>query len=146
MSLISSVINGFKSLWYALTHASIPPPCQFVIKDYLSWTKNYMCYSRFIQIHAAFYPEDGTSQEWDKCHQLRNAINHLNKAAKHTFIPGKEMSLDEGGITSKSNYNPVRQYNNSKPDKYRIDFFILANALRGHNFIYHIDVYQGIIE
>ncbi len=94
-------------------------------------------------MHAAFHPESRTSQEQDKCHQLTNAINHLNKAAKRTFIPRKEMSFNEGGIPSKSNYNPVRQYNNSKPDKYRINFFILANGSSGHNFIYHIDVYQG---
>ncbi len=53
------------------------------------------------------------------------------------------MSFDEGDIASKSNYNPVRQYNNSKPDKYGIDFIILVNISGGHNFIHHIDVYQG---
>ncbi len=52
------------------------------------------------------------------------------------------MSFDGGGVASKSNYNSVQQYNNSKPDKYRIDFFILANAFGRHNFIYHIYVYQ----
>ncbi len=31
-------------------------------------------------------------------------------------------------VLQANNYNPVRQYNNSKPDKYRIDFFIFANA------------------
>ncbi len=95
-----------------------------------------MSYSRVIQMRAAFHPESETSQEQDICHQLRNAIDHLNKAAKRTFIPGKEMSFNEGGIASKSNYNPVRQYNNSKPEKYRINFFTLANASVGHNFIY----------
>ncbi len=33
-------------------------------------------------------------------------------------------------------------YNNSIPEKYRINFFILANVSGGHNFIFHIDVYQ----
>ncbi len=104
--------------------------------------QKYMSYSRFVQIGVAFHPESGTSQEQDECHPLRNAINHLNKAAKRTFIPGKEISLDEGGIASKSSYNTVRQYDNSKPDKYRINFFIFANASSRHNFIYHIDVHQ----
>ncbi len=86
--------------------------------------------------------ESGTSQEQDKCHQLRNEINHLNKAAKHAFDPGKEMS-DGGDFANKSNYILVRQYDNSKPDKYRINNFILANLSSGQNFIYHIDFYQG---
>ena len=79
----------------------------------------------------------------DKCHQLRSAIQFLNEHARKTFIPGRYLSFDEGGIASKSRYNPVRQYNASKPDKYRIDFFVLANATSGNNFIYHIDLYQG---
>ncbi len=37
----------------------------------------------------------------------------------------------------------MRQYNSSKPDKYRIDFFVHVNATDGKNFIYHLDVYQG---
>ena len=46
---------------------------------------------------------------------------------------------------SKSCYNPVHRYNSSKPNKYRIDFFVLVNANKGWNFIYHIDVYQDKI-
>ncbi len=94
-----------------------------------------MSYSRFVQICVAFQQESGRNQEQDEFHQLRNAINHLSKGVKHTFIPGKEMPFDEGSIASKSNFNPVRQYNNRKPD-----FFILAKAFGGHNFIHHIDV------
>ncbi len=131
--MTSSYINGFKSLWYLLTHASISLTCQFVIKDYPSWTNHYISYSRFVQICAAFHPESGTSQEGDKYHQLRYDINRLNKAAKHTFTSGKEMSFNEGGIPSKSNYDPIRQCHNSTPDKYRIGLFILANASSGHN-------------
>ena len=36
----------------------------------------------------------------------------------------------------------MHQYNSSKPDKYRIDFFVLVNTSQGINFIYHIDVYH----
>ncbi len=90
----------------------------------------------------AFHPESGTSQEPDKFHQLRNAIYYLNKAAKRTFTPGKEMSFNEGGIANKSNYNPFRQYNNSKQGKYRINCSTLAYFSGGHNFIDHIDVYH----
>ncbi len=56
---------------------------------------------------------------------IKNAINGLNKEAKLTFVLGKIISFDKGGIQSKSNYIHVRQHNNSKLDKYRIDFLSL---------------------
>ncbi len=49
MSLISLDVNGFKSLWYLPSHAMIAPTCQFKIKDYPSWTKQYMSYSYFFK-------------------------------------------------------------------------------------------------
>ncbi len=143
MTLISLDDDGFKSLWYPPTHATISPTCQFEIKDYPSWAQQYMPHSRFIQICATFHPENGTSKERDKYHQLRNAVKKLNKATKGTFVPGKEILFNKGNIASQSNYNPVRKYFFSKPDKYRIDFFILADASNGHKFIYDIDIYQG---
>ena len=87
--------------------------------------------------------EDGISEISDKCHQLRAAIQFLNEHAKKSFILGRELSFDEGGIASKSRYNPVHHYNSSKPNKYCIDFFVLVNVSSGKNFIYHLDVYQG---
>ena len=41
----------------------------------------------------------------------------------------------------RSRFCPVHQYNKDKPDKFRVDFFILADVQ--HYFIYHLDVYQG---
>ncbi len=41
MSLISSDVDGLKSLWYLLTCATISPTCQFEIKDYPCWNKRY---------------------------------------------------------------------------------------------------------
>jgi hypothetical protein len=74
---------------------------------------------------------------------LRAAIVSLNTHAKRAFILGGHCSFNEGGIASKSRYNPVCQYKSSKPDKHRMDFFILVNASEGKKFIYHLDVYQG---
>ena len=102
-----------------------------------------LTYKRFLQIRAAIHPEDGVLEIGDKCHQLRAAIQFLINHAKKSFILGQELSFDKGGIASKLLYNPVPQYNASKPDKYRIDFFVLVNASSGMNFIYHLDVYQG---
>ncbi len=74
-----------------------------------------------------------------------NAISweiQFNILTKHDcfFVPEEEISFDEHGTSSKSNYNPVRQYNDNKPNKHRIDFFILDNLSGGHSFIHHIDV------
>ncbi len=74
---------------------------------------------------------------------MQNAISCLNKETSQTFIPGRDFSSKDGGVPGKSKYNPVRQYNSIKPEQYRIDFFILATTSGGHNFIYHINVYQS---
>ena len=41
----------------------------------------------------------------------------------------------------RSRYCPIRMYNKDKPDKFRVDFFIMADSK--YYFIYHLDVYQG---
>ena len=56
-------------------------------------------------------------------------------------MPGYALSFDEGGHACRSRYCPVRQYNKDKPAKYRVDFFILSDAIE--YFICHVDVYQG---
>ena len=38
-------------------------------------------------------------------------------------------------------YCPVHMYNQDNPNKYRLGFFILADAK--YYFVYYIDVYQG---
>ncbi len=143
MSIDNRQVGGY--------HAYFSPPMELFstpgdstkIHGFSSWAADVMSEYRFRQIRAAFHPENGVSVVGDKCHQLRSSIKSLNEYAKRTFILGRECSFDEGGIASKSRYNPVRQYNSSKPDKYQIDFFVLVNTSRGINFIYHIDVYQG---
>jgi hypothetical protein len=102
-----------------------------------------MSLNRFKQIRGAFHPEDkglanGTE---DKCYQLRLAMNELNAASLSNFVPEANCSFDEGGVACRSRYCPVRQYNKDKPDKFRVDFFILAGSKS--YIIYHIDVYQG---
>jgi len=71
----------------------------------------------------------------------RHCLNQLNAAAMSSFRMGVDMSFDEGGSACCSRVCPVRQYNKDKPDKYRVDFFILSDAK--YYFIYHMDVYQG---
>ena len=114
-------------------------------KGFVSMIKSEfrMSLNRFKQIRGAFHPEDKflANGSEDKCYHIRFAINELNKAALACFIPETNASFDEGGIAMRSRYCSVRQYNKDKPDKYRVDFFILAGSKS--YIIYHIDVYQG---
>ena len=111
------------------------------LKGYTPWAKDIMSLIRFKQIRSAFHPEAEKSICGDKCHQLRFFIRKFNEMARNVFSLGPHASFDEGGVAMRSRYCPVRQYNKDKPDKYRVDFFILADAT--HYFIYHLDVYQG---
>jgi Transposase IS4 len=103
-----------------------------------------MSLERFRQVRSSFHPEDksvASMGEQDKCYQLRHAINTFNVAALNMrHIPGK-LSFDEGGCACRSRFCPVRQYNKDKPDKFRVDFFILACPKT--YYIHHMDVYQG---
>ena len=76
-----------------------------------------------------------------KCYQLRYAIQQLNACSLRTFHVGGDLTFDEGGIASRSRFNPVRQYNKDKPNKFRTDLFICADAKSYQ--IYNIDVYHG---
>jgi uncharacterized protein YqkB len=102
-----------------------------------------MTLNRFKQIRGAFHPENKTlaNGKADKCYHLRAAINELNAASYANFVPEANLSFDEGGIACRSRYCPVRMYNKDKPDKFRVDFFVLAGSKS--YLIYHIDVYQG---
>ena len=74
---------------------------------------------------------------------MKHDIDKLNLISRRTFIPGPDLTFDEGGISSRSRMNPVRQYNKDKPNKFRVDFFVLANNTSEKFFTIHLDVYQG---
>jgi hypothetical protein len=68
----------------------------------MNWTDEHLKSKSFLQIWATLHPEDGVSEIGDKCHQLRAAIQFLSEHAKKSFILGREILFDEGGIASKS--------------------------------------------
>jgi Transposase IS4 len=106
------------------------------------FARHYMTLGRYKQIRSAFHPEDRASGDGgDKCYQLRHAINTLNQAAYNTKFMAENVTFDEGGIGSRHRMNPVRQFNKDKPQKFRVDFFIMACSKT--YFIHHLDVYQG---
>eukprot|EP00957_Ditylum_brightwellii_P057033 4322295-Ditylum_brightwellii.AAC.2 len=70
------------------------------------------------------------SNNGNRCHQLRHFICTFNRKARKLFHLGPNASFDEGGVSMCSRFCPVRQYNKDKPDKFRVEFFILADAER----------------
>lgn len=143
MSIDNRSLGGYESYFETNLQVNLGLDYMVTLKDYPPWAALVFSVNRFKQIRAAYHPEVGASSVRDKCHQLRFAINSLNAASKATFIPGLNLSFDEGGVASRSRMNPVRQYNKDKPKKFRVDFFVLANNAPNNYFIVHIDVYQG---
>ncbi len=72
-----------------------------------------MLYVRFFQIYAVFHPKDDQSNEVVNDHQPRNAITKSNMDSRRTFVFGRKMPFDKGGIPSRPRYKTVRQYNSN---------------------------------
>lgn len=113
-----------------------------VINNSAGFASDIMTLGRFKQIRMAYHPEDkAAAVGGDKCYQIRNALNTCNCAAKDSFTVGCNLTFDEGGIGCRSRFCPVRMYNSAKPQKFRVDLFILACA--SSYTVLHVDVYQG---
>lgn len=103
---------------------------------------HYMSLNRFRQIRGAFHPENKRAAGGgDKCYQVRHAINSFNTSSMMCFETPCNCAFDEGGVGCRSRFCPCRQYNKDKPEKYRVDFFVLSCSKR--YTILHLDVYQG---
>ena len=104
----------------------------------------YMKMWRYKQIRAALHPDDRKAASMDgtdKAFMLRHALNTLNTAASNVMHMSGELTFDEGGTASRHRRNPIRQFNGAKPQKFRIDYFLLTEAKS--YFIHHADVHQG---
>jgi len=113
-----------------------------VMLNSTGFAKKIVLLARFKQMRAAFHPEHKwVSNSGDKCYQLRAIIKLLNAASYSAFHPGPNSSFDEGGLACHSRVCPIQQYNKDKPDKHRVDFFILTDAKT--HVVLHLDVYQG---
>ena len=106
------------------------------------FAQQVMTLKRYKQIRGAFHAEDkNVAMSGDKCHQVRHLLNCFNAAAARVFLISLLLAFDEGGIGIRSRFCPCRMYNKDKPDKYRVEFFLMACAVT--YAILHIDVYQG---
>lgn len=107
-----------------------------------AWARDIMTLARFKQILKAFRSEDSAPNKVkDKAYQLRSLCEALNKGAQRTFQLGRYVSFDEGGVASRSRLNPMRQFNKDKPQKFRVEFFLLCSAV--NYFCYHFSPYEG---
>ena len=143
MSVDHRELGGYASYFTEPFSVNLSRSYCVLLTDYPAWVVKIMTLRRFKQIRAAFHPKTGTSTIGDKCHQIRHALNTLNTASLKTFTPGINLSFDEDGVASRSRFNPVRQYNKDKPQKFRVDFFVLCNNSPQCYFIIHCDVYKG---
>ena len=104
----------------------------------------YMKLWRYKQIRAALHPDDRKAASMDgsdKAFMLRHALNTLNTASLNVMYMSYNLTFDEGGTASRHRRNPIRQFNGAKPQKFRIDYFILCDSQ--NYFLHHVDVYQG---
>ena len=136
-------MGGYKAYFEPPKHLYLSSTYHLKLGHFDPWALKVFTLQCFKQIRAAYHPEVGSSSINDKYHQPHYIINCINKAAKKCFVPGRKLSFDEGGIASCSRHCPVRQYNKDKPDKFRVEFFCLANCDNKRYFIYHADIYQG---
>ena len=93
---------------------------------------------RFKQIRSALHPQFGKSKCHEKCHQLRYFIRIFNCMARDVFHLSPNVSFYEGGMAMRSRCCPTRQHDKDKPEKHRVDFFIMAAVT--HYFIFCLDV------
>jgi len=113
-------------------------------QGYDNWAINFTTLRRFRQFLKAFRIEndpDGSKKAADKAYQLRRMCVIISNASRSVFLPGRDLSFDEGGIGCRSRRCPIRMYNKDKPEKYRIDFFILCCSVT--YIIFHLEPYQG---
>ena len=108
-----------------------------------SWASDFMDLRRYKIIRMAFHPEDRSARECgDKCYHVRHLLRQFKAAAKGSFIPGRDIAFDEGGVASRHRLNPIRMYNKNKPQKFRVDFFLCSTTEPNRYIIMHLDIYQ----
>ena len=143
MSVDCCKMGGCKAYFKSKPPVYLSDNYSMTLNFYPAWASKVFSLSRFQQIRAAFHLEIGNSTTSDKVHQLQYALNCLNTASKRPFVPGIDLSFDQGGIASRSKFCPIWHYNQSKPDKFRVEFFLIGNCTKQMHFITHCDIYQG---
>eukprot|EP00957_Ditylum_brightwellii_P209529 15362134-Ditylum_brightwellii.AAC.1 len=135
-------MGRYKSYFTNSPHVLLGEKYSVGLRGFDCWAKQIMTLSRFKRSSCAMHPEGAQLlNNGDKCYQLRHFIHTFKRKAKKIFHLGLNASFDEGGVPIHSRFCPVRQFNKYKPDKFRVDFFILVDA--EHYFIHHLGCYQG---
>ncbi|XP_069194221.1 piggyBac transposable element-derived protein 4-like [Procambarus clarkii] len=104
----------------------------------------FMTSRRFQHIGQFFHafnsnavPVDNT----DKLIKVRPVMDYLRHRFQEVYYPMREFCLDEGTMAWRGRLS-FKLYNPSKPDKYGVKFYMLAESTSG--YIYSFEVYSGI--
>ena len=79
----------------------------------------------------------------DKLAHIRFVLDSIVSSLKNSYNPSKQLTIDER-LCRYRGHCPFRQYMPSKPDKYGIKMFIIADSL--NYFPINIEVYTGALK
>ena len=79
------------------------------------------------------------ARSYNKLHKVLPLVQHVQEMLASTWVPGLNNSLDELGFPSRHKW--LRHFNKSKPHKYHIELFGLADAK--FNRLFGIQVCEG---
>ena len=82
-------------------------------------------------------------QKSDQLAHIRFVFDSVVTALRNSYNPNKQLTIDEH-LCKYRGHCPFRQYIPSKPDKYGIKMFIIADAL--NYFPINIEVYTGVLK
>ena len=77
---------------------------------------------------------------FDRLYKIRPLVNHLVTRFKSSYVPGREISIDESMISYKGRLSFL-QYMPKKPTKWGVKAWVLADSASG--YIWNWDLYTG---
>ncbi|XP_069161378.1 piggyBac transposable element-derived protein 4-like [Procambarus clarkii] len=93
------------------------------------------------QFFHAFNSNAVSVDNTDKLIKVRPVMDYLRHRFQEVYYPIRELCLDEGTMAWRGRLS-FKVYNPSKPDKYGVKFYMLAESTSG--YIYSFEVYSGI--
>lgn len=102
-----------------------------------------MTSKRILEILRFFHAYNNAAEppgNTDRLLKVRPVITYLVKRFQDVYIPEQHLSLDEGSMKWRGRLS-FKVYNPSKPDKYAVKLYILAEARTG--YVHNFEVYCG---
>lgn len=105
-----------------------------------------MSKNRFEEISCYLHFNDSVSEPargtngFDRLYKVRPVVDYVKNKFLNSFLPSKNLSVDEGMIAYKGRIS-FRQYMPNKPSKYGIKVWMLADSSNG--YVLHFNTYLG---